>query len=580
MTNLSDIIPNLNPANSGFDIGTEIVEFMQRATDITLTTADVGKTIFINATAEIDVTLPSASAIGAATRDAFGLQSLGAPINLRDADGNLLAAFDGMSVLDNPSVAPDGMVGCILHLIDAASTAGKWIPGEYYGTIYAPKLVDTFTATKTTMDMLSLNIHYGGRFEKFKANNPVKLDNDRALYLWRQVGATGARAVVVKLNRTTGAITMGSAVTLDVADSAGIMTGVLMEENYGVNNTDIVLVTGISDGSDYGSMALEIDDMAITAGARAEAPTVDTDGDTTDNGWSHIKLVRLSNSKALIVYKATNVTDTREKPYAVHVTLSGTPPTTLTISTPKNLKGAADGANWSSHHYGTHDLITGVANRVLIMEGYTHDRGYVVDTSGVDPVVAYELTADNFPFDSAGSNNSTYGWMDPNVTGRFIIHDDRNYYVYEVIFGSSSVTSVNLVEFVSGVNYNHGGQNASATVIGYERRHPHIRSQCADDDWRRNMDFTGGSAARIDERWNKRGGTSNIAQDPDHLINGNTARTSQYTDLKVPWRGSGGQQRVCLMEDNRWVMLSTLNDGAAPGESAEYEFASFEIPEF
>lgn len=580
MTKLSDIVPNLNPGQSGFNVGTEVVNFIQRSTDIVLTAAELGKTIFINATQEINVTLPDATVIGTAKHNAFGFEILGATVNLRDADGNLLTWFDGMDV-DHAYQTPEGMVGCILHLIDFSSAAGKWMPAIISGNIYGPKLRGTATASLAEMDIWQQWIAYGGRHQQFKSFNPVKLDNDRTLYMWRQIGSTGQKARVVKLNRTTGAISFGSVVTIDATDSQGYLTGVLMQNNYGINNTDVVLTYGQYNGTNYVLRAYEVDDTTISVGTAVLVPATDDNADTVDRNLIEPSLVRLSGTKALLTGRMVNVTDaSRWKPYALHVTLSGDPPTTVTAGTPVNLKGPADASNWSSSHYGFHDLITGVADRVLWLNGYAWDRGVVLNTSGTDPAISYELGADDIPYDNGGNTNA-YGFMDPNITGRFIINDDRNEYIYEVILGASGVNSVTKIDFLSFLSGSAG--QASVTTVGLERTsnsttYMHLH----DDDWRRLMQVSNSDSnitGTIHDRWNRER-SYNLGTLSTNLTDRDQARSPVWRNLGVPWRGNLSAPKLVLMESNRWVLLSSQDNDTAPGDDSEYHFASFEIPEF
>lgn len=576
MTNLSDIIPNLNPGQSGFNIGTEIVTHLQQSTDITLTTLDLGKTIFINATQEINLTLPDATVVGSNYHNAFGIEILGATVNLRDAAGNLIAWFDGMDVNDAYQT-PEGMVGCILHLVDFSTAAGKWIPSIVDGTIYSPKIKASATASLTEMDISQMHFAYGGRHQQFKAFNPVKLDEDRTLYMWRQVGAVGQRARVIKLNRTTGVISFGSVVTLDATDNQGYHIGVLMKNNHGVSNTDIVLTYGQWDGTNYFIQAMEINDTAISTGTRVLIPDTDDNTQTVNRNIYHPALVRLSDTKAVLMGGMLNTTQNRNKPYALHITLSGDPPLTVTASTPVNLKGLADTGNFNSNHYGFFDAITGVADRVIWTNGYGFERGVVLNTAGSEPAVAYELLDADFPRDGA-HQAQPYGFMDPNTTGRFIINDDRGEYIWEVILGSSAITSAQKIDYSAILNGSNGYGNTRG--VGLERfpQWAHLH----DDDWRRTFQVSHSDSnlvGMINDQWNRRRDI-NYTWTAANRVDSEGGRSPSWRDLEVPWRGNMSVAVNVLMESSRWVLLSSQDNDTAPGDDSEYHFASFEVPEF
>lgn len=584
MTKLSNIIPDLNPGQSGFSVGTEIVTHFNRTTDLTLTVSDVGKTIFVSAAAEINVTLPSATAIGAATHNAFGFEFVGNIVNLRDADGNLIAWFDGVDA-PHAHFTPEDAVGCILHLTDASTAAGKWMPRFSHGSIYSPKLRGHAQATLTDMDVQSVVYQYGSHYEQFKGHNPVKIDDERGLWMWRQNSAGGQRARVVKLDRTTGAISFGPPVTLNATDSAGNVLGVLMQNNYGVNNTDIVLVTGVYDGSVHRAVALEIDDVTISVGTSQPIPATDDQGETVNQQFVHPALVRLSDTKAILMGRMANVTQANDnKPYAMHITLSGTPPTTVTMGTPVNFLPPPDTANYNQGYIGFHDLVTGVPDRVVWANGGPNHadwaRGVVINTAGTNPAVAYSLGAEGWPIDSGGSSNNVHGWRDPVNTGRFLVSNDLVEFVYEVILGASAVTSIKLVDLSPYLSSSQGQGNTRH--VGYERTSPAGYAGTTPEDWHRSVSVSHTDTfvrAMINDLYDRKR-SYNIASIQDRLIDYDRVRSTAWRWPKVPWRGNLSNYWLKTFEHNRWVVLGTKNDGNGPNENLEYEFASFEIPEF
>lgn len=548
-------------SGSGFSpasVGTT-VDHLTQSTDLTLTASDMFKRHVVRATQEISVTLPDATTIpGGAQSDMFGLESIGAPVNLRNTSGKLLARFTGKT--NRVSRMRNAPPLCRLNLLDASSADGLWQPGLISGNLYAPRLVNDTVAGIGSMDTQSVPT---------APDSFLRLSDDRLLLLWRENTAGGQKCRVVKVNGSTGAVTLGTPFTLSTYDGAGYLNALHMDT---IGGNEILVIAGVINGaSSYGSRVLEINDMTIqSAGAYAAYPLTDNNGDTlTGYQYSYAALVKISTTKFLISCYGRNVTDANHfRPHSFFGTLSGTPPTTLSWSTPQDFVGHT---SWASRPSSSGLLCPNVANRVFIDNAYAFPNGLALDVSGADPTVAYEIQNADMPYDW-GTNVGRVSF--DTVDGWIYVPDNTNG-LWRFKCGSSAISDMEFLGKRQSPFDSVGGDWTNT----HPYRTPHVNYLWVDGEARYDrFAYNSGGTFRLidlDNDWPVANVTADRSADLHY------DRAPNYTELEVPYIGFDTPTVMthCNAGDS-WFLQGAKETADFGNQDGSYHFSVFEWPEF
>jgi len=456
-----------------FDVGSDVVSYLGRTTNLTLPTSVYFKTVVVENTLNtpIDVTLPDATAIpgGVVAVNVLGLYSIGGPVNLRDAGGNLLARFNG-SKHSKTTTRPGQEIGARLDLLSIATVAGVWRPRDFYGTNYAPRIktVETTAAaswsmtagTGTTFPQGNTSINLASLNLPENEGGTISLDAERKLLLWADAGGTKCR--VLKVDATTKAVTLGSISTIVATATGGIppMAGCV----YNVTGGSEYVIVGAEQASNTIKLyCLQITGTSVAAvGSAGTMPTTDSGGNTGigyNSGIANVwHFIALSTTKILVAFTTYSSASTRDMRYS-HVVVSGT--TISSVGTPQVLASGMGNSDPSGGGY-RFFVCPNTANRVFQPAGNGKDCR-VIDTSGANPAIAYEPATYSLPcaFAATGSPvfyDYTDGWIYCNSS-------IRPTELWRFKCGASAVSNI---EFVRDVPYSSFVTGGNMALTGYE----------------------------------------------------------------------------------------------------------------
>jgi hypothetical protein len=435
-----------------FDVGSAKVLYPAQAANLALTAADLGKTLIIDATTEIDVTLPAANAGGITVgADKLGIYSIGGPVNLRTSGGRLLLRFIGRANAAN-AVRPNvnGPVGCKLDLIDVSTARGKWIPRISNGTVYAPRQVSDYLSTTGTANVQHGLIGGGDPGGNLAGQNSpgvvprqhrdcaawlssgqfFKISETQVLRVYRGNSATGNFVQVWTID-ANGTWAEGNVQTLDAFDNSSALVCCVMAQNDA--GYDYVLIGFYTSATVFKFRVIQITagtNTIFALGAAQTLPAADNNGKTIEtrpiNSSRSTCLVGKSATQAYFIYGALNTTDTLNQSFAMLITRAGTG---LTLSTPQRIDTGASNKTCNR----IQAFIPGnVADRLVVWTtAGTNEWGgdntninvaVVLNTStAAAPALAYRVPASSLPINQAAAGHTSYSDLwDPSVDYLYI----------------------------------------------------------------------------------------------------------------------------------------------------------------
>lgn len=465
-----------------FDVGSDVLSYLGRTTDLTLTSAVFFKTVVVENTLStpIDVNLPDATTIpgGVVAVNVLGFYSIGGPVNLRDASGNLLARFNG-SKHSKTTTRPDQEIGARFDLLSVATAAGVWRPRNFYGTNFAPRIktVETTAAAAWTMVASTGTVFpYNNISTNLASLNlpkndgaSISLDSERKLLLWADSGGTKAR--ILKVDATTKAVTYGSISTINAFATSGRIpqVGCVYNVTGGSEYCTVVAETATNVMKIFG---VQITGTSITAvGSAVTIPTTDNATQSVDltNGSDYMQFIPLSTTKIFFAVRMWQTSGSAHRCIRfAHITASGT---TLSIGTLQALGNTTiasnDGATGARRAF----LVPNTADRIFFPDGgilnSATTEAMVIDTSGTNPALAYEPAAFSLPCGQmSGSTSVHYDYTDGWI---YVNGVRRATELWRFKAGASAISNMEFVRDVPNSNGIMIGGNVALT--GYEIPH-------------------------------------------------------------------------------------------------------------
>lgn len=435
------------PGGSGnFDVGTTHVQYYNQASDITLTAADMGKTLHIEATVEISVIMPDATTIiGGAQTPLLGIYNNGAPVNIRyyasSGQAKLLLRLAGRPrVVTQGRKHSSGHIGCKLGLVSAATAKGVYSLEASNGTINAVRILKDQLVTAATLNWQDNLLgqqgcsNMPGMWPRFSGGHAPyywchRINDTEQLQVYRKSSSAGIFVNVYSMN-TSGTYTPGTPVQLDSVDTA--VVAVTMVQQAG-GHTYVTIAYKSSVASTWKMRVIDVTDGTATfsLGTAQAFPTLDSAGKTIEaqpvSGSLAGVFCAVSATTGYFFVSIANTTDSFNYSYAIPVSRSGTG---LTLAAPVRLSGSGASYAQISTSGNQAVLVGNVSNRILIMgdacagstgaakpfagDGTNSQEFAVVDCSTfATPAVTYRPTYQSLIYSAADYSYNSYAYYCP-----------------------------------------------------------------------------------------------------------------------------------------------------------------------